>query len=86
MIQPIGYRSLIRPLKDDKTKGGLFIPDNVNQKGILTKGEIVRVGKSKYVKEGDVVYYMKMATDEIDEDGITYSLIKNKHILAKVGK
>ena len=82
-IQPIGYRCLIEQVKEAETKGGLILPENATQKGILGQGVIKKVGKSKWLKEGDKVYFVKVATDELELDGKMYSLVKNKFIYAK---
>lgn len=82
-IQPIGYRCLIEQVKEGKTKGGLILPENATEKGLLGRGVIKKVGKSKWLKEGDKVYYRKVATDEFELDGKKYNLVKNKYIYAK---
>jgi chaperonin GroES len=84
MIQPIGYRALIKQVQEGKTKGGLILPENVSgQRGILGVGEVVAVGKSRRVKVGDRVYYRKMAGNEVEIDGEKYSLVATKFIAAK---
>jgi co-chaperonin GroES (HSP10) len=83
-IRPVGYRCLIKHEKDAVTKAGLVIPENVNEKGALGKGEIVAVGNSKRLQVGDKVYFKKYAIDEVEVDGVVYSIIENKHVLAKI--
>ena len=83
MVQAIGYRSLIKHDKQETTKGGLVLPDGVQEKGAMGRGEIMSVGRSKWLKVGDKVYFRKFAVDEVEIDGEKYSLIGNKHILAK---
>ena len=83
MIQPIGYRCVILPDKEQKTKGGLLVPDNYEERGRLGLGKVVAVGKSKRVKVGDRVYYRKMATDLVDIDGVEHLIVKTRDVFAK---
>jgi co-chaperonin GroES (HSP10) len=83
-IQPVGYRCVIRHEKDAVTKAGLVIPDNVGEKGALGKGEVVAIGNSKRLEVGDRVYFKKYAIDEVEVEGVVYSIIETKHVLAKI--
>lgn len=85
MVQAVGYRSLIKHEQLETTKGGLVLPDGMDgQKGALGKGEIISVGKSRWLKAGDKVYYKRYAVDEVEIEGEKYSLVNNKYILAKI--
>jgi co-chaperonin GroES (HSP10) len=81
-VQPVGYRALIQHEKEEKTKGGLILPENVSHKGTMALGVVKAVGKSKRVKVGDRVFFRKMAVNELEIDGQEFSLIDTKHILA----
>ena len=83
-VQAVGYRSFIKHDQLKTTKGGLVLPEGVQEKGALGRGEIISVGKSKWLKEGDKVYFKKYAVDEVEVDGVKYSLVSNKYVLAKV--
>lgn len=85
MVKAFGYRSLIRHDEVRTTKGGLVLPDGIDgQRGAVGIGEIINVGKSKWLKAGDRVYFKRYATDEVEIDGEKYSILSNKHILAKI--
>jgi len=73
-IQPLSDRVVVKPLKaEEKTKGGIVIPDTVKEKP--QEGKIVAVGKGKVldngkikeieVKIGDRVLYGKYSGTEI---------------------
>ena len=85
MVKAFGYRSLVKHDELRVTNGGLVLPDGVKgEGGALGVGEIVNVGKSKWLKAGDKVYFKKYAVDEVEIDGEKYSILSNKHILAKI--
>lgn len=72
-IQPLGDRVVVKPqAAEEKTAGGLFIPDTAKEKP--QRGTIVAVGPGRVengnkidmtVKEGDTVLYGKYAGTEI---------------------
>ena len=50
-IQPLGDRVLVKPLeKEEKTKGGIFIPDTAKEKP--QDGKVLAVGPGKMSDEG----------------------------------
>jgi len=73
-IKPLGDRVLIEPLREEKRKGGIIIPDTV-EKERPEKGKIIAVGPGKIddngkkipmsVKKGDVVLFTKYGPNEI---------------------
>ncbi len=92
-IQPLGDRVLVKPLEaEEKTKGGILIPDTAKEKP--QEGEIVAVGKGRLqgdkvmpleVKTGDKVLYGKYSGTEIRaRDGEEYLILKEEDILAIV--
>jgi len=85
MVQAVGYRSFIKHELEKTTKGGLVLPDGVDgTKGAVGVGEVISVGKSKWIEVGDKVYFKRYAVDELEIDGQKYSLVSNKFILAKI--
>src|SRR5258708_3680240 len=53
-IRPLGDRILVKRIKEeDKTKGGIFIPDTAKEKP--QEGKIVAVGKGKINQAGKMV-------------------------------
>jgi chaperonin GroES len=84
-MKPIGDRVIIKPAPaDEKTKGGLIIPDTIKEKP--QRGEVVAVGPGKdgnlmTVQVGDIVLYGKYSGQEISHDGNDYIIMKEDEIL-----
>ena len=93
-IKPLGDRILIKPLKaEEKTKGGIILPDTAKEKP--QEGKVIAVGKGKTlesgkvepleVKVGNKVLYGKYSGTEIKIDGEEHLIVKEEDILAIVG-
>jgi len=84
-VKPIGDRVVIKPAKaEEKTKGGIIIPDTAKEKPL--RGEVVAVGKGKdgnlmTVQVGDFVLYGKYAGQEINLEGNEYMIMRDDDIL-----
>ena len=53
-IRPLGDRILVKRIKEeDKTKGGIIIPDTAKEKP--QEGKVVAVGKGKRSEKGDLI-------------------------------
>ena len=92
-IRPLDDRVVIEPLEaEDKTPGGIVIPDTAKEKPI--KGRIVAVGAGKVldngkrlepvVKKGDQVIFSKYGGTEYKVQGKEYLIMRESDILAKV--
>lgn len=87
-IQPLADRVLIEPAPaEEKTAGGIYIPDTAKEKP--QKGTVVAVGPGKKdepttVKTGDVVLYGKYSGTEINVEGNDYLMMRESDILAIV--
>ena len=87
-IRPLADRVLVEPSSaEEKTAGGLIIPDTAKEKP--QKGVIVAVGPGTSdqimtVKVGDVVIYGKYSGTEISFDGTDYLIMKESDIYAIV--
>jgi chaperonin GroES len=85
-IKPLADRVLVEPAEaEQKTAGGIIIPDTAKEKP--QKGVVVAVGPGKKdepmtVKVGDVVLYGKYAGTELKLDGNTYMIMKESDIYA----
>lgn len=85
-IQPLGDRVLIQPLPaEEKTAGGIIIPDTAKEKPL--KGKVIAVGKGidgkgLNVQVNDVVLYGKFAGTEINLEGTDYLIIPESELLA----
>ncbi|HVN90374.1 MAG TPA: co-chaperone GroES [Candidatus Binataceae bacterium] len=63
-IRPLGDRILVKRIKEEeKTKGGIIIPDTAKEKP--QEGKIVAVGKGKKTEEGSVIPLEVKAGDRI---------------------
>ena len=88
-VKPLSDRVLILPNPaEEKTAGGLFIPDTAKEKPLA--GKVVAVGPgtaevTMEVKEGDTVLYGKYAGTELHIDGTDYLIMKQSDIMAIIG-
>jgi chaperonin GroES len=90
-LRPLGDRVLLKvTAKEEKTSGGIFLPDTAKEKP--QTGEVVAVGAGKInddgarvapeVKAGDVVLYGKYSGTEVKLGEDEYVLVAEKDILA----
>lgn len=90
-IRPLHDRVLVERLEEEeKTAGGIIIPDSAKEKP--TKGKIVAVGKGARnergeivpleVQEGDTVLFAKWGGQEIKLDGKEFLILKESDIIA----
>ena len=85
-IKPLADRVVVAPAEaEQKTAGGIIIPDTAKEKP--QKGTIVAVGPGKKdepmtVKVGDTVLYGKYAGTELTLEGENYLIMKESDILA----
>ena len=84
-MKPINDRVVIKPAPaEEKTKGGIIIPDTAKEKP--QRGEVVAVGPGKdgnlmTVQEGDIVLYGKYAGQELNYEGNDYLIVREDDIL-----
>ncbi len=92
-LRPLGDRVLLKvTAKEEKTSGGIFLPDTAKEKP--QTGEVVAVGAGKInddgtrvapeVKAGDLVLYGKYSGTEVKLGEDEYVLVAEKDILAIV--
>jgi chaperonin GroES len=88
-IKPLADRVLVEPAAaEEKTAGGIIIPDTAKEKPV--RGKIIAVGAGKKdepitVKEGDLVLYGKYAGTEISVEGKDYLIMRESDIYAVIG-
>ena len=93
-IRPLQDRVIIKRVKEEeKSKGGIIIPDTAKEKPI--EGKVVAVGSGKVTKDGkvrpvdvkigDVVLFGKYSGTEIKIDGDEHVLIREDDVLAITG-
>jgi len=89
-IRPLGDRVLVKRIKEeDKTKGGIIIPETAKEKP--QEGKVVAVGKGKVaengklitpeVKTGDKILFGKYSGSEIKLDGEEHVVLREDDIL-----
>jgi chaperonin GroES len=89
-IRPLYDRVLVRRVKEEeKTKGGIIIPDTAKEKPIEAK--VVATGKGKLlesgevrqlaVKKGDRVLFGKYGGTEVKIDGEEHLILREDDIL-----
>jgi chaperonin GroES len=90
-IKPLHDRVLILRIEEEqKTKGGIVIPDTAKEKP--QEGKVVAVGSGKrddkgkriplYVKKGNSILFGKYAGNEIMVDGVEHLIMREDDILA----
>jgi len=94
-IRPLQDRVIVRRLEEEqKTKGGIYIPDTAKEKPM--EGEVVAVGKGKVaddgklvkpeVKAGDRVLFSKYSGTEVKIDGVEHLIMREDDILGIIEK
>jgi chaperonin GroES len=90
-IQPLHDRILVRRVDEEqKTKGGIIIPDTAKEKP--QEGKVVAVGKGRIlddgkvqelsVKKGDKILFNKYAGTEVKIEGDEHIIIREDDVLA----
>lgn len=94
-IRPLQDRVIVKRLEEEqKTKGGIIIPDSAKEKPL--EGIVIAVGKGKTaddgklikmdVKEGDKVLFSKYGGTDVKIDGQEYLIMKEDDILGVIEK
>ena len=92
-VRPLGDRILIQRLEaEEKTKGGIVLPESAKEKP--KEGKIVSVGKGKVtedgktvplsVKAGDRVLFSSYAGTDIKIEGEDYLILREEDVLAVI--
>ena len=90
-VKPLHNRLIVQRLEEqEKTKGGIIIPDTAKEKPV--EGKVIAVGAGRIkkdgtklpleVKKGDRVLYAKYAGTEVKIDGEEYLMVTEDDILA----
>ena len=95
-IKPLGDRVIVKPLEaEEKTKGGIVLPDTAKEKP--QEGKVIAVGKGKVLESGNVqapevrigdrVLYGKYSGNEITtKEGDELLIMREEDILAIFNK
>jgi chaperonin GroES len=89
-IRPLGDRILVKRIKEEeRTKGGIIIPDTAKEKP--QEGKVVAVGKGKKteegrvialdVKAGDRILFGKYSGSEIKLEGEEHLILREDDVL-----
>lgn len=92
-LKPLADRVVVKPLEaEEKTAGGIIIPDNAKEKP--QKGEVMAVGPGKAsdsgqkmemtLKKGEKVLYGKYSGTEVTVDGEDYLILRESDVLAVI--
>ena len=92
-IKPLGDRILVKRIKEEeRTKGGIIIPDTAKEKP--QEGKVLAVGPGRFndngtripvdVSVGDVVIYTKYGGTEVKYNGEEYLILSARDVLAVV--
>jgi len=93
-FKPLSDRLLVKRVDvEEKTTGGLFIPETAKEKP--SRGEVIAIGSGKVldngtripleVKVGDIVLFGKYAGSEVKLDDVEHLVMREEDILAVVG-
>jgi chaperonin GroES len=94
-IRPLQDRILLKRVKEEeKSKGGIIIPDTAKEKPI--EGEVIAVGSGKILEDGTVrkvdlkvgdrVLFGKYAGTEVKIDGEERLIVREEDILGVIEK
>jgi chaperonin GroES len=94
-IRPLHDRVLVKRIEEEeKTKGGIIIPDTAKEKPV--EGKVVAVGNGKIldngtkvpldVKVGDTVLFSKYGGNEVKIDGVEHLIMREDDILGIIEK
>ena len=92
-IKPLSDRVVVEPLEaEEKTKGGIYLPDTAKEKPQM--GKIIATGPGKVsdsgekismqVKKGDKILYGKYSGTEVNFEGKDYIIMHESDILAVI--
>ena len=94
-LKPLDDRVVVKPQEaEEKTAGGIVLPDTAKEKPLM--GKVVAVGAGKLldngkraqmsVKKGNTVLYGKYGGSDIEIDGQEYKILHESEILGVVEK
>jgi chaperonin GroES len=94
-LRPLDDRVVVEPIEaEEKTAGGIVLPDTAKEKP--QRGKVIAVGVGKLlddgnraalsIAKGDEVLYGKYSGSEVKVDGVEYKILRESDILAKIVK
>ncbi len=90
-LQPLHDRIILEPApKEEKSSGGILLPDSAKEKP--QKGKVIAAGPGKMLENGklspmdarvgDTVLYGKYSGTEVTLDGKEYTILRQEDVLA----
>ncbi len=94
-VRPLHDRILVRRVaEEEKTKGGIIIPDSAKEKP--AEAEVIAVGNGKandkgevralIVKKGDRILFGKYTGNDIKIDGVDHLILREDDVLGVIEK
>ncbi|HOK96513.1 MAG TPA: co-chaperone GroES [Anaerohalosphaeraceae bacterium] len=94
-LVPLEDRVVVKPQEaENKTAGGIVLPDTAKEKPLM--GKVIAVGPGKLldngsrgsmsVKKNDIVLYGKYSGSEVEIEGTEYKILRESEILGIVEK
>ena len=94
-LRPLDDRVVVQALEaEEKTTGGILLPDTAKQKP--QQGKVIAVGPGKLsekgerlalaVRVGDTVLFGKYSGSDVEVNGTEFKILRESDILAKVTK
>ncbi|MDY3558495.1 co-chaperone GroES [Gemmata sp. JC673] len=95
VLKPLDDRVVLEPTEaEEKTAGGILLPDTAKQKP--QQGKVIAVGPGKLtdkgtrtvlaVKVGDTVLFGKYSGSDVEVNGKEYKIVRESEILGKLNK
>ena len=92
-IRPLQDRIIVKRIEEEeKTAGGIIIPDTAKEKP--QEGKVIAVGKGKVsdegktialdIKKGDKILFSKYAGSEVKVNGTDYLIMREEDVLGVV--
>jgi chaperonin GroES len=92
-LKPLEDRVVVKPQEaEEKTAGGIVLPDTAKEKPLM--GKVIAVGEGKRldngtrakmtVKKNDVVLFGKYSGSEVELDGTEYKILRESELLGIV--
>ncbi len=94
-LRPLDDRIVVQPQEaEEKTAGGIVLPDTAKEKPLM--GKVIAVGAGKLldngkrspvaVKKNDVVLFGKYGGNDVEVEGVEYKILRESDILGVIEK
>lgn len=94
-LKPLDDRVVVKPEEaEEKTAGGIVLPDTAKEKPMM--GKVIAVGEGKLldngkriapaVKKGQIVLYGKYAGSDVEVENVEYEILRESEILGILEK